>query len=118
MVGILERGQSKSNRIAYIDAAKGIGILLMILGHTGMYGLPVVMHKMIYSFHMPMFFIISGFLFNTKKYENVAFSKFIKREFIKYIIPYFVFAAVIPCGYLIFGKRKSGDDLIEAFKNI
>ena len=33
------------------------------------------------------------------------------------IIPYFVFAAVIPCGYLIFGKRKSGDDLIEAFKN-
>lgn len=108
MVGILERGQSKSNRIAYIDAAKGIGILLMILGHTGMYGLPVVMHKMIYSFHMPMYFIISGFLFNTKKYENVVFSKFIKREFIKYIIPYFVFAFINLVLCILFDLYKGG----------
>lgn len=94
MVGNLEKRPSEPNRVAYIDAIKGIGILLMILGHTSIYQLPVVMHKMIYSFHMPLFFIISGFLFNTDKYKNMAFGKFCKREFVKYIIPYFVFALI------------------------
>lgn len=44
-------------------------------------------------------------------------SAYDRLENIFVIIPYFVFAVVIPCSYLIFGKRKSGDDLIEAFKN-
>ena len=45
-------------------------------------------------------------------------SAYDRLENIFIIIPYFVFAVVIPCSYLIFGKRKRGDDLIEAFKNI
>ena len=44
-------------RIAYIDVAKGIGILLMILGHTMTPGWG---KDVIYSFHMPLFFVCSG----------------------------------------------------------
>jgi acyltransferase len=38
-------------RDATIDAAKGIGIILVVLGHTP--GLPVILKEYIYSFHMP-----------------------------------------------------------------
>ena len=44
-------------RIAYIDVAKGIGILLMILGHTMTSGWG---KDVIYSFHMPLFFRVFG----------------------------------------------------------
>lgn len=51
---------SASNRIEWIDFAKGIGILLVIVGHcvyTNFYG--ELARGLIYSFHMPFFFIVS-----------------------------------------------------------
>lgn len=47
----------EQNRINYFDAVKGFGIVLMIIGHFGV-GL---INKFIYSFHMPLFFICSGY---------------------------------------------------------
>jgi len=47
-------------RLSFIDAAKGIGILLVVLGHSP--GLPLFGVVLIYSFHMPLFFFISGFV--------------------------------------------------------
>ena len=51
------------NRDNAIDIAKGIGILLVIVGHTG--GLPAhsTVHHFIYSFHMPLFMFASGFIY-------------------------------------------------------
>ena len=46
-------------RLNYLDYAKGIGILLVVLGHI--YNNSVKLW--IYSFHMPLFFIISGYLY-------------------------------------------------------
>lgn len=45
-----------TKRIAWIDIAKGIAILLMIIGHE----LPSNCHLygLIFSFHMPLFFIL------------------------------------------------------------
>lgn len=52
---------NKGSRILYIDAAKGIGMLLVILGHTtDCSGLM----RGIYSFHMPLFFLCSGMTFS------------------------------------------------------
>lgn len=45
-------------RIEYIDQTKGIGILLVLIGHCS---LPLV-GKFIYMFHMPLFYILSGVL--------------------------------------------------------
>lgn len=47
----------KKNRMTYLDMAKGIGILLMIVGHTISLGWQ---KDLIYSFHMPLFFVCSG----------------------------------------------------------
>ena len=46
----------KKERIRWIDFAKGAGMLLVFVGHN-VGGLP---REMIYSFHMPLFFILSG----------------------------------------------------------
>lgn len=46
-------------RIGYIDFLRGFGIICMVMGHIG-FG--TLFDKLIHCFHMPMFFIISGFL--------------------------------------------------------
>lgn len=62
-----------NNRINWIDYAKGIGILLVVYGHVseGIYNAGMTMNEnlftiidtMIYSFHMPLFFFLSGLFF-------------------------------------------------------
>lgn len=47
-------------RVGWVDAAKGVGILLVIAGHV--WWRPGPAHHMIYAFHMPLFFILSGFM--------------------------------------------------------
>ena len=78
--------RSNSNRIAWIDIAKAIGVVLVVLGHTG---LPEVFRKWIYEFHMPLFFFISGMFF--KPLDVVPH---LKKKFKAYIIPYLAFSAV------------------------
>ncbi len=53
------RGNNTAARIGYIDIAKCIAILAVIAGHY--YAPPLLAGKVIYSFHMPLFFIVSGF---------------------------------------------------------
>ena len=53
-------------RVKWADSLKGILILLVVLGHSiqGVYGENVdscLLWNVIYSFHMPAFFAISGF---------------------------------------------------------
>ena len=56
-------------RIAYIDIAKGAAMLLVIIGHCNY--APMELMGFIYSFHMPLFFALSGFTFRPEKYKSV-----------------------------------------------
>ena len=49
-------------RLSFIDIAKGIGIILVILGHSLAYGCQNALFSMIYAFHMPVFFFFSFWL--------------------------------------------------------
>ena len=60
--------EEKTGHNAYISAAKGIIIILMVIGHSGA---PIPLQNSIYLFHMPCFFLISGYLFK-EKYLNDA----------------------------------------------
>ena len=55
-----------ANRLYYLDNLKGLLIILVILGHAIQFTLPdyenVFAFRLIYSFHMPLFFFISGYL--------------------------------------------------------
>lgn len=78
-----------TNRLPWIDTLKAIGIMLVFLGHSG-----APFHDGIYLFHMPLFFIISGFLWNAEKYASMTFVNFIKVKFTAYIIPYLKISAI------------------------
>ena len=49
-----------AQRLTYIDTMKAIGIALIVFGHAP--GLDASLKAFIYSFHMPLFFFISGVL--------------------------------------------------------
>ncbi len=51
---------------------------------------------------MPLFFFISGYLFNTKKYKDIPFIKFLKKNFLILIVPYFLIAIVTYIYWIIF----------------
>ncbi|SDD51404.1 Fucose 4-O-acetylase [Paenibacillus sp. UNCCL117] len=75
-------------RIHWVDTLKGIGIILVILGHT-----PALNIKgYIFSFHMPLFFFISGYLFQTNKYPT--FINFLNKKGKSLLIPYLAFSVI------------------------
>ena len=71
-------------RIKWVDCAKGIAILLVILGHT--YNVDSLGRELIYSFHIPMFFILSGYTFNPANNFNYFIQK-TKKDFLRLILP-------------------------------
>lgn len=78
-----------TSRIDTIDAAKGLGMLFVIFAHINYTPAPLTV---IYSFHMPLYFILSGMMFNRDKYSS--FSMFFKRRFKTLIIPYLIFQLI------------------------
>ena len=75
---------SVSKRIAWIDLGKGVGIVCVILGHMQ---IPDPMRKFIFSFHMPFFFLVSGYL-----QKVVPFRKFISSRANGLIVPYLLYS--------------------------
>ena len=53
--------KSKTERIGYIDVAKGIAIILMLMGHFIPFN--TILYTIIYSFHMSLFVFVSGYLY-------------------------------------------------------
>lgn len=68
------------NRIYWLDYAKVIGIFLMIYGHGSLCG---DLRNYVFSFHMPMFFFISGML-----YKPLPLRDTIKKDWMGLMIPY------------------------------
>lgn len=74
-------------RIPWIDWSKVIAIYFVILGHfvAKSYTTNIIFVHWIYSFHMPFFFFISGYLFRIKEER---FVDLLKRVFHSLILPY------------------------------
>ena len=70
-----------------VDVARGIGMLLVFLGHSFYCGSSEF--KAIFSFHMPLFFFLSGAMFGHR--TNESFVQVYARSLRKLIVPYFVF---------------------------
>lgn len=78
------------NRDENIDILKAICLICMILGHCGFPGT-----KFIYLFHMPLFFMASGYLFNKQRVTTYKeFQKFFFRKIKSLWMPYVVWNTV------------------------
>lgn len=63
------------SRIDELDILKGIAILLMILDHCFGWGPEIYIHKVIMSFHMPLFFIVGGYLWKAHDVRSYCMHK-------------------------------------------
>lgn len=79
----------KNGRRQDIDIMKGAGILIMIMGHMGF---TEPFSHYIHAFNMPLFFILSGYLFELENYKT--FGSFFVRKVRTLIIPYLFFGMV------------------------
>jgi len=83
-----------NNRNNLFSIAKGIGIILMVMGHCGA---PDIFVKFIYLFHMPLFFFCSGyFLKDINKTSTLflTYKKKIKGIYVKFVIWSLIFLAL------------------------
>lgn len=84
-------------RLGYIDVAKGICMLLIMLGHCTA-GTPLregsLLIQWIYSFHTMTFFIVTGLLMEHIKEYDRDFKKVFISSFNRLIIPYFIFQSL------------------------
>jgi acyltransferase len=87
---------SYAQRVVWADIAKGIGIFLVIVGHSG---LPVYAQWWIWSFHLPLFFFISGYFFSFNRYPNIL--SFLQKRARGLLLPYLFFSMFVLLGYYI-----------------
>ncbi|MBC2315972.1 acyltransferase family protein [Listeria booriae] len=82
-----------NRRLIWIDNLKAYGVILVIIGHSIVqpitYEYSALLMKLIYSFHMPLFFFISGFLFSSKARGN-----YFGRKWKSLLLPYFIFQII------------------------
>lgn len=92
-----------------IDVLKGLGIIFVMLGHMVGIGFYEDIYVYIYSFHMPLFFFISGYL-KHKKSSNISVLENIKKSAKRILIPYFILLTIsilfieTVMAYIYFGK--------------
>lgn len=111
---------SKANqkvRLDYLDIAKGIAIFLVVIGHVpDSFDAPFY-RIVLYTFHMPLFFMVSGAVTkrhsHIEKYNLKNFLEFLKKNFFAIVVPYLIFALIymqfdinkVP--YILYGTRWS-----------
>ena len=95
-------------RIDWVDCAKGIAIILVLIGHTVTFDTEPqrLTRGIIFSFHMPLFFIMSSMTFRFSE-NTVGFTRKTKKAFSHLIIPFLI----------LFGIRI-GIDIAKNFSTI
>lgn len=106
----LQNLSAQTKRVKYIDIAKGIGIVLVVMGHNDFALISSFAFKLIYSFHMPMFFFMSGMFFK----PDIPFQLFARRRFNRVLKPFLVTILLIYFMRVFFSKVS----IIVATRNL
>ncbi|HEX3386607.1 MAG TPA: acyltransferase [Mucilaginibacter sp.] len=103
-----------AKRFENIDLLKGLLIILVMLGHILQGSLSENFSRyLIYSFHMPVFVGISGFLFNSSKINSVSFKELLSKYLFRIIIPWAI--AVLVYDVITHWGHITPSDLIHSF---
>lgn len=107
--------QTTKKRIGYIDAVRGFAMILVVYFHISAYGFGSYVtgyNDILEWFRMPLFFFISGLLFNENKWISNPKQQ-IWQKFMALIVPTTIFMLLylVLCGYFdfsSFGSDKKG----------
>lgn len=114
MIDMEKINQIGKRHFEFIDLLKGYGMILVIIGHVHT---PNILNTFIYSFHMPLFFILSGMTIRLNKLENIDFKSFFLSKVSNYLIPYItVELFLLPLWYIrvVFINKQP----IDVIKNL
>lgn len=103
-------------RIKYVDAAKGLGMLLIMFGHVTKYDNPVDLWMS--SFKVTIFYIMSGFLMSySGSIKKRTFGVFMKKTFVSLAVPYISFSilGIIFKVWCVYVKMKPLSKVTKAF---
>lgn len=80
-----------TKRQPVFDVMKGIAIIAVVLGHFD--DIPILLSRLIYSFHMTLFFIVSGYFYHPIDQPLLK----VQRDFKRLILPYLLTFGVLVC---------------------
>lgn len=106
--------EKKKNRVEYIDVAKGISIFFVIMGHAANNLDEPFYRVLLYTFHMPLFFMLSGILMKPKNaYGLKEWGSIIRKNLLVLVAPYFIWGLIyaqfsyVNLGRIVYGSWKA-----------
>lgn len=100
---VLKVERSRAERLSWLDALKGMGIILVAIGHI--YSNRTIFNWL-YSFHMPLFFLAAGWV-----YKERPILTDIKRRIQTIVIPYFSFGLLVLLYWQVIERRFRNSDM-------
>lgn len=82
----------QKNRMRYLDIYKGIGIVLVLLGHIGT--TPYCLGLWLNAFHMPLFFVAAGLLIGENRLHDRDSKSIVSGRLRSVMIPYLWFSLI------------------------
>ena len=73
----------------YWNIVKGLGILLVVVGHACTFSV-----EFVYIFHLQLFFFVSGYLYSEKKYGDHPV-QYVKKRFVSLWLKYMILSAIL-----------------------
>ena len=95
--------QSRAERLSWLDVLKGIGIILVAVGHI--YSNRTIFNWL-YSFHMPLFFLAAGWV-----YKEKTILTDIKRRIQTIVVPYFSFGLLVLLYWQVIERKFRDSDM-------
>lgn len=84
-------------RIVFIDVAKALCIILVVVGHyfpDNSPGWYVALHDVIYTFHMPLFMFASGYVYIATG-KDVPYGTFLLKKVRRLMVPYLTVSVIV-----------------------
>ncbi|MEF3403547.1 acyltransferase family protein [Agromyces sp. CCNWLW203] len=102
-----------------VDVLKGIGIVLIILGHLDASGIGGSFIAYLYTFHVALFFVAAGYTWRAK--PGLSFGSVVVTKFRTIYVPYIVFFIIsLAYGHLVmrfvFGQPVAPFDPVQSLK--
>lgn len=109
-----------------IERAKGVAIVLVVLGHVVARELPpgnewfAAVKWAIYGFHMPFFLFLSGYTFSRSGFvaqSRVDFPLYLSSRSRRFLPPYLIFALIVFCAKFVGQKFLHVDQSVSGFES-
>ena len=114
---LFDFGQLDEGRLAWIDYAKGIAIIMIVFRHvnTGFWDAAIPLDPLFYdisvqvglTFRMPLYFLLSGIFFY-RSYTKRGLGGYTLHKFNTIMYPYFIWSVVLMVLQMIFSQYVNG----------